>query len=191
MKDDLHELIDGELPDEQAAEVLHLLSVDPEKRSVFRQQMTLQRNLFRNERHQSLSSLEEGQLLDRVMRTAGEESGSVARLTRRGAVLLAIGLLVGGGTGYVGHALADGDKALARSPDTVRIVEAAPVSPALSFNRDSVVSAIRDSLRTEMRVNASTSSAKKPTRTVGRSSRRSSNNDLTGRPLVQRKRTRR
>ena len=79
MKDDLHELIDGGLPDEQAAELLHLLSVDPEKRTMFRHQMQLQHGLCRNERHGAMTSLEEGEMLDRISRSIGEPAPSAGR----------------------------------------------------------------------------------------------------------------
>ncbi|MBC8145550.1 MAG: hypothetical protein H7X80_08180 [bacterium] len=191
MKDDLHDLIDGELPDEQAAEVLHLLSVDPEKRSAFRQQMNLQRGLFRNERFKSLSSLEEGEMLDRVMRTAGETSSRTGRLARRGAIMLALGFLIGSGAGYVGHALVDDTStAAAPTPDTVRMVDRAPTVEALSFNRDSVVAAITDSLRKQSRPSVASTTKKSTPRVARRSTRPTATDDLTGRPQVKRNRNR-
>jgi hypothetical protein len=165
MKDDLHELIDGGLPDEQAAELLHLLSVDPEKRSVFRSQMRLQKNLCRNERHASMSSLEEGEMLDRISRAVGEPTAGAGRVARRGVLMLALGFLVGSGAGYVGHSLM-ADPAYADGPrrDTVRIVEQAPATTpqVLNINRDSVVAAIKDSLAKAEKVAAVTQ--KKTTR---------------------------
>lgn len=181
MKDDLHELIDGQLPDEQAAEMLHLLSVDPEKRSAFRQQMSLQRTLFRNEQHRSLSSIEEGEMLERVMKSSGETSGRTGRIARRGVTMLAVGLLLGGGAGYTGRALVEKPlmpQAIAR--DTVRVVEA-PATSASNFDRDSVVSAIRDSLADANRASLA-SSARKSRVTPKRSSRTSTIGDpMTGR----------
>jgi len=113
MKDDLHELIDGGLPDEQAAELLHLLSVDPEKRTMFRHQMQLQHGLCRNERHGAMTSFEEGEMLDRISRSVGEPAPSAGRFARRGILMLAVGFLVGSGAGYLGHSL-DGGAVRAR-----------------------------------------------------------------------------
>lgn len=194
MKDDLHELIDGELPDEQAAELLHLLSVDPEKRSAFRQQMNLQRNLYRNERFKSLSAFEEGEMLDRVMRTAGDTTGGSGRFARRGVVMLALGFLVGSGAGYAGHSLvADGAMAARPVPDTVRIVEQIPVPTVVNLNRDSIVASIRDSLADAQKT-AAVTTAKRTTPRVAstkRSTRPSTTNDLTGAPEARRQRPKR
>ena len=184
MKDDIHELIDGELPDEQAAETLHLLSVDPEKRSAFRQQLTLQRTLYRNERHASLSSLEEGEMLERVMRSAGDAGGAASRFARRGVVMLALGFLVGSGAGYAGHSLLrEPDVAVQPTPDTVRIMQ--PAEHIDTINRDSIVAAIRDSLRAAQKA-AATSPRTTAKVAPKRGSRPSSTNDVTGHQEVRR-----
>jgi anti-sigma factor RsiW len=164
MKDDLHELIDGGLPDEHAAELLHLLSVDPEKRSMFRQQMRLQKSLGRNERHAAMSSLEEHEMLNRISRVVGEPAPSAGRFARRGIVMLAVGFLVGSGAGYLGHSLvASPSMAAQPSPDTIRVVEQVPVTEpqVVNINRDSVVNAIRDSLVAAQKASAAASTPKR------------------------------
>lgn len=150
MKDDLHELIDGDLPDEQAAEFLHLLSVDPEKRTVFRQQMQLQRGLYRNERHAELSSLEEGEMLGRISSSIGESAPGAGRFARRGIVMLAVGFLVGSGAGYVGHSLVS-SPSMTANPGTVQVYQQVPTPTpvVVNINRDSLVTAIGDSLNAE------------------------------------------
>ncbi|HVK39064.1 MAG TPA: hypothetical protein VNA88_11060 [Candidatus Kapabacteria bacterium] len=172
MKDDLHELIDGGLPDEQAAELLHLLSVDPEKRTMFRHQMQLQHGLCRNERHGAMTSFEEGEMLDRISRSVGEPAPSAGRFARRGILMLAVGFLVGSGAGYLGHSLVASPSMAAQSaPDTVRIVQQSPVpSPVVvNINRDSLVTAIADSLKAEQvkpatTTKRSTKSSARPTK---------------------------
>jgi hypothetical protein len=171
MKDDLHELIDGGLPDEQAAELLHLLSVDPEKRTMFRHQMRLQQTLCRNERHAGLSSFEEGEMLDRISRSIGETAPGAGRFGRRGVVMLVLGFLVGSGAGYLGHSLvADPSLADGAGPDTVRIYQQVPAATpvVVNINRDSLVTAISDSLNAERVRAASTSSTKRTTKAPAR-----------------------
>jgi len=183
MKDDLHELIDGDLPDEQAAELLHLLSVDPEKRTMFRHQMRLQQNLCRNERHAGLSSLEEGEMLDRISRVVGETTPTAGRVARRGVLMLAIGFLVGSGAGYAGHSLVAGPELAENAPDTVRVIQQAP-APApvvVNINRDSLVTAISDSLKAAQAQAAKVATPKRTTRsTPKKKSTRPKGNRWTG-----------
>lgn len=172
MKDDLHELIDGGLPDEQAAELLHLLSVDPEKRTMFRHQMQLQQNLCSNQRHAGLSSLEESEMLDRISRSIGESAPSAGRFARRGVVMLAIGFLVGSGAGYLGHSLVANPSLAARpAPDTVRVITQAPTPVVVNINRDSLVTAISDSLKQEQ-VRAAATGTPKRSRSSGKKTTR-------------------
>jgi hypothetical protein len=166
MKDDFHELIDGGLPDEQAAEVLHLLSVDPEKRAMFSQHLRLQKNLCRNQSHAAMSSLEEGEMLGRISRVVGEPAMGTGRYARRGIVMLVVGFLVGSGAGYVGHSLvASPAHAERTAPDTVQVVKYVPATEPQVFqiNRDSIVAAITDSVVNLQKRTASTTAARKAT----------------------------
>jgi hypothetical protein len=148
MREDLHELIDGDLPDEQAAELMHLLSVDPQKRSLFRQQLLLQHDLCRNERFSPLSAAEESEMFERVSRSIGLGiAARPGRTIRRGIAMLGVGFIVGSGVGYFGHGLVGKDSMAAKdTPDTVHVVRIVETPSVQAFDRDSVVAAIRDSL---------------------------------------------
>jgi hypothetical protein len=107
MKEDLHHLIDGELPDDESAELLHLLSVDPEKRALFRQQLKLQSVLNRNDTHNPMSASEESEMLNRLHRSLNlTEESERHWWGKRTIAMLALGIALGGGAGYIAHDLA-------------------------------------------------------------------------------------
>jgi hypothetical protein len=133
--------------------LLHLLSVDPDKRAVFRQQMKLQGALYRNESHEGLTSREETEMLDRVggaigMKQGSSHAGSGFRPGLAGILLLC--LTLGTGLGYMMNEWTGASPHETTTPPTVQLVEqpvqAAP--PVVAFNRDSVVLALRDSITT-------------------------------------------
>jgi hypothetical protein len=138
MKEELFQLLDGDLPDDATAELLHLLSVDPDKRSIFRQQLKLQGALYRNEQHDGLTPGEEAEMLERLGSTIGLKQGSSPRGLRPGTIALIV-LLLSFGTG-LGILIANwtgANNRISTSPPPV-------VSPP--FNRDSVIAAISDSV---------------------------------------------
>jgi hypothetical protein len=197
MKDELFQLLDGDLPDDATAELLHLLSVDPDKRAVFRQQMKLQGALYRNESHDGLTSREETEMLDRVGSAIGVKQGSSHadsgfRPGLAGVLLLC--LMLGTGLGYMMNEWTGERPHEATTPPTVQLVEqpdmAAP--PVVSFNRDSVVLALRDSIAGAY-IDSISQAETKPVKVASKkvSARKRSTppagDDLTGRPQVLKK----
>ena len=99
--------------------------------------------------------------------------------------MLALGFLVGSGAGYAGHSLLrEPDVAVQPTPDTVRIMQ--PAEHIDTINRDSIVAAIRDSLRAAQKA-AATSPRTTAKVAPKRGSRPSSTNDVTGHQEVRRK----
>jgi hypothetical protein len=150
MKDDLNQLIDGDLTDDETAELLHRLSVDPEKRSMFRQQLKLQNVLGRNDSFDPMTSSEQAEMLGRLSAAVGIQpepaAGGLARFGRVGAMLAC--LLIGTGLGYAGGSAIGGsgdgrDTVVVHAPP---IQAAAPISVAGTMNCDSMVATLRDSL---------------------------------------------
>jgi hypothetical protein len=151
MKEELFQLLDGDLPDDATAELLHLLSVDPDKRSIFRQQLKLQGALYRNEQHDGLTPGEEAEMLERLGSTIGLKQGSSPRGLRPGTIALIV-LLLSFGTG-LGILIANwtgANNRISTSPPSIQQVEqsvpAAPPVVSPPFNRDSVIAAISDSV---------------------------------------------
>jgi hypothetical protein len=134
--DEIHQLLDGELGDDHMAELLHRLSVDPEKRTMFRQQIVLQNALHHNESFDGLGVSDDWAVLEGIAAEVGLNQPAPVRrgLSNIAAIgVLLLGLLIGGGTGYFAGAMADG------SPDTVRVVERVEVPvevtrPAYDYN---------------------------------------------------------
>jgi hypothetical protein len=151
MKDELFQLLDGDLPDDATAELMHLLSVDPDKRAVFRQQLKLQGALYRNEGHSELTPTEEAEMLNRVGAAVGVKQGSsqAGSSVRPGlAGIMVICLMLGTGFGYLLNEWTGASQPDTIPPPSVQVVAqpemAAP--PVVPFDRDSLVSALRDSV---------------------------------------------
>jgi len=127
MNDQLHHLLDGELPDGATAEYLRHLSEDAADRTTFRQQMKLHGALYRNAGHDTMTSGEVGEMLERLQKATGGATGAVPRgMWRRGvAVATIIGAtLVGGGLGFFAH-----DTLVPR----VSEITVAPISPRVTL----------------------------------------------------------
>ena len=125
MNDELHHLLDGELPDEATVDLLRSLVDDGEKRALFREQMKLQGALFRNEGFDSMSSREEAEMLGRLSSAIGvSESVPVAKRFGSAVMAMVVGaLLLGGGLGFLGDKLVNGR---ASEPPPTVIKQAAP-----------------------------------------------------------------
>lgn len=124
--DEIHQLLDGELADEHVAELLHRLSVDPEKRLLFRQQILLQNALHHNESFDGLSVVDDWAVLEGIASEVGLDTPTPARRgisTLAMLGLLLVGLVVGGGAGYISGRATAAELAAARPADTVTIVE--------------------------------------------------------------------
>lgn len=120
MNEELHHLLDGELPDAATVEFLRTLAENREERTAFRQQIQLQGALYRNSTHASLTSGEEGEMFARVNNAIGANEVR----PRGGAFwgrVAAVCLLVGGGLGYTAHEL------LTAPPPATAILAPVPV----------------------------------------------------------------
>jgi hypothetical protein len=190
MAEDLHQIIDGELPDDATAEYLHLLSVDPEKRALFRQQLRLQKELYRNECHGRLSAAEEAEMLQRLTGAIGTTTTETLNrwFNRAALTALGIGLLVGTGSGYAMRGALRNDE-----PNPVVKTAEPSVRPApviiQPFDRDSLATAVRDSVLDAMdsvitAMKASATVTKRRPTVRKPSAPRYGGSDLTGRTEV-------
>lgn len=105
MNDQLHHLLDGELPDGETAEYLRHLSKDTADRALFRQQMKLHGALYRNAGYDGMTTGEAGEMLDRLETAMGAAPIRTGTWRRGGMVAAAIigAVVVGGGLGYITH----------------------------------------------------------------------------------------
>jgi hypothetical protein len=183
MNDDLHHLLDGELPDEATVNLLRSLVDDREKRALFREQMKLQGALIRNEGFAGMSAHEETEMLGRVSSAIGVTE-NIPWMRRFGSAVVAsiIGaLLVGGSLGFLGDRLVSG-RASEPPPPIVKQVVLPPVVPTPPpCNCDSVATAVRDSI--SQAASDVSAAAKKP---QARAHRRAVDDDPTGRKAALR-----
>lgn len=185
MNENLHHLLDGDLPDDASVDLFRSLSESREQRQLFREQVKLQGALHRNEGYGAMSPEEEAEMLARVGDSINiaPPVGKGSRLAPLAWLLLGVGLLVGGGAGYmVGGGDDPGTKSAVSSIPAYQMpaaeVRNADAAPAI--NRDSLVAAIRDSVASAMQANAP--AAKKKVRS-GRSG--SGISDPTGSKAAQ------
>jgi|GEM_PF-2009824 len=184
MNENLHHLFDGDLPDDASADLFRTLAENREQRQLFSEQMKLQGALHRNECHEAMTPDEEADMLGRLGKDIGMAIPAVRRsgATLLAVLLLGVGLLVGGGAGYLIGDGGDDSRQSANSAAPAPVIDtlAAPVAPP--FDRDSLVSAIRDSLVDAMNATQVPTTSKK----TGRTSRRSSGiSDPTGRDAAK------
>jgi len=184
MNDELHHLLDGELPDEATVDLLRSLVNDGEKRALFRAQMKLQGALTRNEGFASMSSHEEAEMLGRVSSVIGvTENLPWAR--RFGSAVLACiagALIVGGGLGFFADRLTS-PPANQSPPAAIQQAVPPPVVPTPPpCNCDSVTAAVRDSVARA----ATTVSVAGTRKAQPRVARRSGLDDPTGRDAAKR-----
>jgi hypothetical protein len=184
MKEVLHHLLDGEVSDGEAAELLRALAEDGGERSLFRQQMRLHDELTRNGCHDTMTSAESAEMLDRLSQAIGiaEKPGAppAGRFTRGALALIgAACLVVGGGIGYLTGNSSTGSTEVTSPPAVYQ--PPAPTSAAAPIDRDSLVTALRDSIAQAMELEKPASSAT-PKKRVEHSSRRAapSFDDFTG-----------
>ena len=187
MKEEMHQMLDGDLPDDAMAELLHLLSVDPEKRRLFRQQMVLQHALVRNEASDMLTPGEDLEMLSNLSRAVGISTPGTGGWKSWVAVgMLSVGLFVGGGAGYLLGASADAELAARQNFPVENIqIPAPPIVIEVPINRDSIITALRDSIAavSETPVVAAAPVKKARTPVVRRPAKPSGKtNDLTGAP---------
>ena len=110
-KPEIQELLEGMLNDEQTAEVLHRMSVSPEKLTEFRQHMALRGEMARDARGEGLTEEEDDRVWAAVLGatgglvTGGTAVGSgVMSWLGRGAALLVTGIA----GFFIGSAVSDG-----------------------------------------------------------------------------------
>lgn len=180
MNDELHHLLDGELPDEATVDLLRSLIADGEKRSLFREQMKLQGALIRNENFASMSSQEEAEMFGRLSSAIGvkESLPWTKRIGSAAMAMVAGALLLGGGLGFFADRLVSGAGNEPPPASTQPVNQMVP-TPSLSTspppcNCDSVAAAVRDSLT---RAATSVSPTKKA---QARTPRRTKIDDPTG-----------
>lgn len=201
MKEELFHMLDGDLPDEGVAELLHRLSVDPEKRSLFLQQVRLQHALAHNGGEESMTTIEATEMRDRIASAIGAGGASTPRGRFRPRVLgtLALGLIVGAGLGVVADRLttpAPPPEVHQQMPAPVNMAppaaaRPAPIDSAIALDTSAARPNATDSL-----AKASTSTAKSGRKAAVRKSRKQSyGDDLTGareaREIMKKKRTHR
>ena len=96
---DIQQLLDGSLNDDQAAELLHTLSVSPEKRVAFQQHIALASLMAQDRAAIALSNNEQAAIWKNITGAIGTSSASAARSTgmagwlTRGAALLTAGVV--------------------------------------------------------------------------------------------------
>jgi hypothetical protein len=196
-EDLLHNLIDGDLPDDEAAELLHRLSVDPERRTLFQQHIRLQHELARNETYGALSAEEESHMLARLTRSIGADVPVTRKWLTGGMIgTLAVGLLIGTGAGVLVDRTVFASSSEPRAERTIQ-QDSAPSYTAdtllQTIDRDSHVSAILDSLARNSRVSTPTVTRSPVVRATPRkryssNSNVSSSGAVTGMPIHKRPR---
>jgi len=184
MNEDIYLLLDGDLSDTDSAVLFRQLSESSQERLAFRQQLRLQNALNTNGQFNTLTTAEDADILARLAPTIGlqpaasaitAEQQTVAAVastapptagswfSRRAVVMLLIGFAIGGGLGVTaGRALlSNADQQVVTKSSMPQLQQ--PIAPAAALNRDSLIAALRDSLRIEM-ANAEAEQAKQPTR---------------------------
>jgi hypothetical protein len=102
---DIQELLDGTLTDERMAEMLHTLSVSPEKRAAFRQHMALRGTMERDRTASALTSIEDaaiwGGIASAVQAPVTVPAGTAAVSHLAGWMGRAAALVIVGVAGYL------------------------------------------------------------------------------------------
>lgn len=189
MKEELYLMLDGDLPDEGVAELLHRLSVDPEKRLLFLQELRLQHALAYNGAEQSMSTVETTEMRDRIASAIGASGGSAPRGRFRGKALgtLAVGLLIGSGLGFATDrwvGAAESPPAPLQSMQPAPAPISAPSLPTIQAPVDTAVPGTASAAQADTAGAAIASAPAKSTRKAKRSkvSTPQFGNDVTGAP---------
>ncbi len=152
---EIQELFDGDLGDERMAEVLHVLSVSPEKRAAFRQHMALRNVIEQDRLENGLKSDEDALIWGAIIGGGGGviSSGSSSvwgSWLMRGTAAIAIGVVgyILGSTSWTdvtvddsnGSAVVDNSRVRnsGAGPATVAPVQSAPSAPTVVY-RDRIV----------------------------------------------------
>lgn len=171
MNEDIYLLLDDDLSDTDSAVLFRQLSESSQERLAFRQQLRLHSALSNNQHFNGLTATEDADLLSRLAPSIGLEpaapvavtavqpaaglaisapSAAASWFTGRALVMLLVGFVIGVGIGI------PASKALfSNSNEPAAVVKATtpqpqPMPTATAINRDSLVTALRDSIRTEM-----------------------------------------
>ncbi|MCC7438057.1 MAG: hypothetical protein IT211_06120 [Armatimonadetes bacterium] len=167
MNEDIYLLLDGDLSDTDSAVLFRQLSESSQERLAFRQQLRLNSALSNNETFNGLTTTEDADLLARLAPSIGLQPAAVTAVqptaapaaiapsaaaswfTGRALVMLLSGFLIGAGIGI------PAGKTFFSNANQPAVAQAAaplpqPMPAATAINRDSLVTALRDSLRTEM-----------------------------------------
>lgn len=138
MTQDIQELLEGMLNDEQTAEVLHRLSVSPEKLTAFRQHMALQGAMDRDSRVNDLTDDEDDAVWAGILGatggvvTGGAAAGSGGWLAKGAAFLLTglAGFFIG--TAVDSDSTAVQDTQATDGPSVAQQIQSPPASNAAS-----------------------------------------------------------
>lgn len=171
MNEDIYLLLDDDLSDTDSAVLFRQLSENSQERLAFRQQLRLHSALSNNQHFNGLTATEDADLLSRLAPSIGlgpaapvavtavqpaaglaisAPSAAASWFTGRALVMLLVGFVIGAGIGI------PASKALfSNSNEPAAVVKATtpqpqPMPTATAINRDSLVTALRDSIRTEM-----------------------------------------
>lgn len=202
MNEDIYLLLDDDLSDTDSAVLFRQLSESSQERLAFRQQLRLHSALSNNQHFNGLTATEDADLLARLAPSIGLEPAASAAVTEvqptaglatnapsavasaswftgRALVMLLVGFLLGAGIGI------PASKALfSNSNEPAAVVKAAtpqpqPMPAATAINRDSLVTALRDSIRTEME-QAAELQKQQPRKKVSRRKPLHNNQPVTG-----------
>lgn len=200
MNEDIYLLLDDDLSDTDSAVLFRQLSENSQERLAFRQQLRLHSALSNNQHFNGLTATEDADLLSRLAPSIGLEpaapvavtavqpaaglaisapSAAASWFTGRALVMLLVGFVIGVGIGI------PASKALfSNSNEPAAVVKAAtpqpqPMPAATAINRDSLVTALRDSIRTEME-QAAELQKQQPRKKVSRRKPLHNNQPVTG-----------
>lgn len=169
MNEDIYLLLDGDLSDTDSALLFRQLSESSEERLAFRQQLRLQSALSNNEHFNGLTATEDADILAQLAPSIGlkpaasavttapqsahltanpTSAAAISWFSRRAVLMLLLGFILGTGLGITaGRTLLDNTQ-----PELTKSITPQPqlMPSAVAINRDSLVTALRDSIRTEI-----------------------------------------
>ena len=202
MNEDIYLLLDGDLSDTDSALLFRQLSESSTERVAFRQQLRLQSALNKNEQFQGLTAQEDAALLTQLGSSVGLQpsatpviaaqhadslpastasAGANGWFSRRGVTMLFAGLMLGVGLGVTAERVFFADP----QPQVITVATPGPqlLPPTASaINRDSLIIALRDSLRTEVQAEMAKAESEKrqPRKKVVRRKSRPTHFPITG-----------
>src|SRR5688500_6264327 len=142
--DEIQELLDGGLGDERTAELLHSLSVSPEKRAAFQQHLGLRAAIQRDRLASTLTGAEDAALWASIAGTSTVPHAVAATSARmwltRGAALLATGIAcyLLGTTTIDDTTIASSNARADRGNVATEIVRNAPAPSAAGLKSDAI-----------------------------------------------------